>query len=78
MDTPNLDKRSENLSIINEVQKYDASIYFSTDEKLITKDGLMLFFKENEKEFPTLSEIAKMIFLWYSAVCSGSQPFAYD
>jgi hypothetical protein len=22
----------------------------------------MLFFKENEKEFPTLSEIAKMIF----------------
>jgi predicted ribosome-associated RNA-binding protein Tma20 len=60
MDTFNLEKSSENLSIINELQKYDASLYFSTDEKLITKYGQMLFFKENEKEFPTLSEIAKM------------------
>jgi hypothetical protein len=44
MDTPHLDKSSENLSIINEFQKYDASLYFSTDEKLITKYGPMLFF----------------------------------
>jgi hypothetical protein len=57
-----LDKNSDNLSIINELQKYDASLYFSTDEKLIKKYGPMLFFKENEKEFPNLSEIAKMIF----------------
>jgi hypothetical protein len=62
IDTPKLDKNSENLSIINKLQKNDASIYFSTDEKSIKKYGPMLFFKENEKEFPTLSEIAKMIF----------------
>jgi hypothetical protein len=62
MDTPKLDKNSENHSIINELQKYDASIYCSTDEKLIKKYGPILFFKENDKEFPNLSEIAKMIF----------------
>jgi hypothetical protein len=56
MDTPYLDKSNENLSIINELPKYDALLYFSTDEKLITKYGPMLFFKENEKEFPTLSD----------------------
>jgi hypothetical protein len=44
------------------LQKYDASLYFSCDEKLITKYGPMLFFKKNEKEFSTLSEIANMIF----------------
>jgi hypothetical protein len=52
----------ENNSLITELQKYDASIYFSTDENLISKYGPLLFFKENEKDFPILSEIAKMIF----------------
>ena len=53
--------RPENNSIITELQKYDASIYFSTDEKLILKYGPLLFFKENEKDYPILSENAKMI-----------------
>ena len=46
----------------NEQQKYEASEYFSTHEKLKVKYDTILFFEENEKEFPTLSEIAKMIF----------------
>ena len=61
-DAPTNLSRPENNSIIIELQKYDASIYFSTDENLISKYGPLLFFKENEKDFPKLSEIAKMIF----------------
>jgi hypothetical protein len=30
LDTPNLDKKTKNLSIMNELQKYDAPLYFST------------------------------------------------
>ena len=61
-DAPTNLSRPENNSIITELQKYDASIYSSTDEKLILKYGPLLFFKENEKDYPILSEIAKMIF----------------
>jgi hypothetical protein len=61
-DAPTNLSMPENNSLIIELQKYDASIYFSTDENLILKYGPLLFFKENEKDFPILSEIAKMIF----------------
>ena len=61
-DAPTNLSNPENNSLITELQKYDASIYFSTDENLISKYGRLLFFKENEKDFPKLSEIAKMIF----------------
>ena len=46
-DAPTNLSRPENNSIIIELQKYDASIYFSTDENLILKYGPLLFFKEN-------------------------------
>lgn len=61
-DAPTNLSNPENNSLTTELQKYDALIYFSTDENLISKYGPLLFFKENEKDFPILSEIAKMIF----------------
>jgi hypothetical protein len=54
--------QSQNLSIIEELQKYDGSTYFSNDQDLIAKYGPLLFFRDNEKDFPVLCEMAKMIF----------------
>jgi hypothetical protein len=54
--------QSHNRSIIEELQKYDGSTYFSNDQDLIAKYGPLLFFRDNEKDFPILCEMAKMIF----------------
>ena len=66
-DAPTNLSNPENNSLITELQKYDASIYFSTDENLISKYGPLLFFKENEKDFPKLSEIAKIAIIFLSS-----------
>jgi hypothetical protein len=54
--------QAHNLSIIEELQKYDGSAYFSNDQDLIAKYGPLLFFRDNEKDFPVLCEMAKLIF----------------
>jgi hypothetical protein len=54
--------QGQNQSIVDELKKYDVSSFSSTDNDLLAKYGPLLFFRVNEKEYPILSEIAKVIF----------------
>ena len=61
----------QNQSIVDKLKKYDVSSFSSTDNELLAKYGPLLFFSVNEKEYPILSEMAKMIF----CLVPSSSPF---
>ena len=48
--------------IEEELRAYENNNWSSNDEFLIKKHGPLLFFKENQDQFPILSRLAKVIF----------------
>ena len=77
-------------SLCNELQRYEDSTWWSTEEELIKQHGPLLFFKQNEKvkyklnytnliqkkDFPILSSLAKAIFCLFPASTSIESKFS--